>query len=234
MTTCEPWPLDETCVPDDWPTDPDVIDRFLPMASSMLWAASGRTVGQCRYTVRPCRSDQGDLCQGVCGCSPVCSIRVGNGQVTCVERIRIHGEHVPRQAWRLYSDGTIVLADGWCFPPCQDLSLDATMPGTWDITYLEGSPVTPLASRAVTALVAQLARECARQCGVSSRRLQSATMDGASYQYQPPDATAADYLSIPAVDDWLQTVNPFRAERQAAVFVADHHRPYRDIGGMGL
>lgn len=232
---CEPWPIDPTCLPDDWPEDQETVDRLLLIASEMLHAASGRTVGVCRYRVRPCRSGDSDLCQGICGCAPVCWVRIGQGQVQCVERIRINGETLPRSAWRLYSDGTVALAHGWCFPPCQDLSLDATEPGTWEITYLEGSPVTPLASRAVTALVAELARECARRCGVPSRRLQSGTVEGESFQYTGPDGqVSAAYLSIPEVDDWLQVVNPFRAERQAAVFVADHRRPYRDIGGMEI
>lgn len=229
---CEPWPIDETCLPDDWPTDQDVVDRLLLLASEMLHAASGRMVGICRYRVRPCRSDEGDLCQGVCGCAPVCYVRIGEGQVQCVERIRINGETLPRNAWRLYDDGTVVLTGGRCFPACQDLSRAASEPWTWEITYLEGSPVTPLASRAVTALVAGLARECGRQCGVPSNRLVAQNVEGSSYQYATQDGQpAAQYLSIGAVDDWLQVVNPFRSERQAAVFAAGMRRHYRDIGG---
>lgn len=230
---CEPWPIDETCIPDDWPEDPDTVARLLSIASEILHAASGRTVGVCRYRVRPCKSDQGDLCQGICGCAPVCSVRIGQGQVQCVERIRIHGETLPRDAWRLYSDGTVVLTEGWCFPACQDLSRDASEPGTWDITYLEGAPVTPLGARAVTALVAELARECAAACGTTSRRLQSSNVEGESRVFDTENGLGG-YAGIPAVDDWINAVNPHRAARQAAVFSPDRHRPYRDIGGRQL
>ena len=230
---CEPWPIDDTCLPEDWPEDPDTVARLLSIATEMLHAASGRTVGVCRYVVRPCRSDQGDPCQGVCGCAPVCSVRIGHGQVQCVERIRINGHVLPRDAWRLYSDGTVVLTGGRCFPACQDLSRAASEPGTWDITYLEGSPVTALGSRAVTALVAELARECATACGTTSRRLQSSSVEGESRVFDTENGLGA-YGGLPAVDDWIQAVNPYRAARQAAVFSPDRSRGWRDIGGMQL
>lgn len=230
MVVCARWPVDETCLPEDWPDDPDVVDRLVDMASQILWAASGRTVGTCRYTVRPCRADRGDLCQGVCGCAPVCSVHIGEGQVTAVEQILLHGEPVPETAWRLYAGGRLVLDHDWCFPACQDLSLPATEPGTWEITYLEGTPPSPLAARAVTALVAELARQCAAGCGTSSRRLTAWQVEGASYSVDPETAAVPGgaFAAIPAVDDWLSTVNPYGGRRQAAVF-GGRRRHYRHV-----
>lgn len=226
--TCEPWPLDDTCIPGEWPQDPTVVERLRCIASDMLWAASGRTVGVCRYSIRPCDSDEGDLCQGVCGCAPVCSIRIGQGQVTAVERILIDGEAVPEDAWRLYAGGTLVLARGWCFPRCQDLSLPASEPGTWEITYLEGQEPSGLAARAMTAMVAELARECAAGCGVPTRRLASWTVEGASFNTDMEGGDLGEFASIPQVDDWLAVVNPYRARRQAAVF-APGRREFRPV-----
>ena len=220
MVVCEPWPIDETCIPDDWPDDPATVDRLLHLATEILHAASGRTVGVCQYTVRPCRSVEEDLCQGVCGCAPACSVRVGHGQVQRIESIRLSGETLPEGAWRLYTDGTVVFADGWCPPPCQDLSLPASEPGTWEVTYWEGVPPTGLAARAVTAVMAQLARECAQACGVPSRRLEATNVEGESRTFAED---AGVFAGLPEVDDWLAAVNPFGARRQAAVFTGGRH-----------
>lgn len=225
---CDPWPIDPDCIPEDWPEDPDVLARLLSIATEMLHAASGRTVGVCQYRVRPCKSDSGDLCQGICGCAPVCSVRIGEGQVQRVESILIDGEALPDDGWILYSDGTVVLTGGRCFPQCQDLSLPGTEPGTWEITYWEGNPPTPLAGRAVTALVAELARECATACGTTSRRLQSSNVEGESRVFDTDGGIGA-YAGLPAVDDWLAVVNPNRATRQAAVFSPGKPKVWREV-----
>ncbi|MFZ3595037.1 hypothetical protein [Streptomyces sp. BH104] len=54
---CDPWDVDLSCcdLPDD--ADPEVTDRWVQVASTILWALSGRRWGpSCPVTVRPCRS----------------------------------------------------------------------------------------------------------------------------------------------------------------------------------
>lgn len=223
---CEPWPLDESCLPDGWDVDDEVVEHFRLLASEILHGLSGRTVGVCRYAVRPCRSDMGDPCSGPCSCEPFCSVTVGKGQVQCVEAVRINGVYIPRSGWRAYSNGMVVLTDGRCFPACQDLSLAPSMPGTWEITYLEGTPVTPLASRAVTALVQEMVSECAAECGVPRRDLTQTNVEGQTYTFADRKQFGA---SLPAVDDWLDTVNPYRSARQAAFFSPQHQPHWREI-----
>ncbi|MEZ7005824.1 hypothetical protein [Streptomyces sp. AD55] len=52
---CEPWPVDLCC--DVSEHEPATVDRWVAVASSILWALSGRRWGPCPITVRPCRRD---------------------------------------------------------------------------------------------------------------------------------------------------------------------------------
>lgn len=50
---CDPWEVDLCCDVED--VDPAVIARWQAVATSILWALSGRRWGPCPITVRPCR-----------------------------------------------------------------------------------------------------------------------------------------------------------------------------------
>jgi hypothetical protein len=57
---CE-WPIDETCLPDEWDdVDQAIKDRSVTLASNTLRRLTGYRVGGCPITVRPCR----DSCAG--------------------------------------------------------------------------------------------------------------------------------------------------------------------------
>lgn len=225
---CQPWPIDETCLPADWPEDDQVAAHFVQMASEILHALSGRTVGLCRYTVRPCRGEYDDPCEGPCGCAPVCRVTVGDGDVQCVEEVRIDGVVLPRSGWRVYAGGVVVLTQGRCFPQCQELDRGLGEPGTWGITYIAGQPVTPLGSRAVTLLAAELARECAQSCGQQTRNLQSISVEGETRIFDGENR----WGHISAVEDWLDVVNPYRSRRQGRFYTPGQktHWMERQIG----
>ncbi|MDN3056846.1 hypothetical protein PH213_20290 [Streptomyces sp. SRF1] len=50
---CDPWPIEPCCDVDE--VDPADLERWQRVASSILWALSGRRWGPCPITVRPCR-----------------------------------------------------------------------------------------------------------------------------------------------------------------------------------
>lgn len=225
---CEPWPIDDTCHDGALPEDPDVLSRLQAAASEILHVLSGRTVGLCRYRVRPCKADYDDPCQGVCGCAQVCSVWIGRGDVECVEAVRINGAYIPRTAWRLYDGGKLVLTPPYCFPPCQDLSRASSQVGTWEVTYLAGRRPGALAARAMGALVAALWRECESECATLDVRATSVTADGMTFTREPGEWQRA---GIAAVDDFVEAVNPYRARRQLAVYSPDEPTVWTDIGG---
>lgn len=54
---CAPWPLDTSCCP-DWDTyTPELQASATTWATYILWALSGRRLGACPITVRPCGSN---------------------------------------------------------------------------------------------------------------------------------------------------------------------------------
>lgn len=50
---CEAWPTELCC--DTENVEADVLERWTLVASQILWALSGRRIGPCPVTVRPCR-----------------------------------------------------------------------------------------------------------------------------------------------------------------------------------
>lgn len=60
MTLCDPWPVDLCCeLPED--LDEAVIERWAGIASTILWAMTGRRWGpSCPVTVRPCKRSCAD------------------------------------------------------------------------------------------------------------------------------------------------------------------------------
>lgn len=229
LAQCEPWPLDPTCLPDDWPEDEEAAEILIRKATLVARAYSAWTVGRCRYTVRPCRPDQTDPCAGPCGCEPVCRVSLGSrGDIECVERITIDGEQIPRSGWRLYNGRVVVLTGGRCFPACQRLDLELDEPGTWAIRYVAGSRPGPLASAAMTAIAVAMAQDCARTCATPLRNLTGLSVDGASYQFD--GSARGSYRGLPEVEAWLDVVNPYRSMRQSAFIVPGERPVYIDNG----
>jgi hypothetical protein len=54
--TCDPWPVDETCMKLPAGTDPATITKWSQVATDYLFMMTGRRIGpSCPSTVRPCR-----------------------------------------------------------------------------------------------------------------------------------------------------------------------------------
>lgn len=229
LETCEPWPLDPACLPEDWPTDPAAVDRIVGMATRIARAYSADAVGRCRYTVRPCKPPCDDPCDGPCSCGRVCQIDLGRRDITCVEAIYTDGDRLPATAWRLYNRGIVILTEGRCWPRCQRLDRDLSQPGTWGIRYVVGDAPDDLAVAAMTAIAVEIASWCGRDCGTPRRDLTSLAVDGASYQFDT-DAARREFASLPQVAAWMDVVNPYRARRRLLVVDPDDLPVYVETG----
>ena len=214
--------MDPTCLPDDWPDDPGVVDALMCSATDILRAASAYTVGLCRRTVRPCAPQATDVCDGPCGCDRVCQMYIGQRHVHAVEAVWVDGEQLPDDLYRLYDGNRLVFAPDACPPRCQRLDLPVTHLGTWGITYLEGYPPDALASRAATAIAVDLLRSCADRCRSDMRGVTATVVDGESRTYG--EATDV-WQGLAEVTDWLDVVNPYRARRPALYIDPDHMPP---------
>ncbi|WP_405759434.1 hypothetical protein OG234_13155 [Streptomyces sp. NBC_01420] len=51
-TACEPWPIMPCC---EVPDDEGLVEHWQRVATEILWRLSGRRIGLCPVTVRPCR-----------------------------------------------------------------------------------------------------------------------------------------------------------------------------------
>jgi len=186
---CEPWgPLQLCC--DVTAVDQEVIDRWQLIASQVLWALSGRRLGPCPVTVRPCRKsclDNGPVSwqagvgaggwipyigtdglwrnASVCGCKSDCSCTelceiYLPGPVFDVVEVNDGGEILVPEAYRVDAPGRLVRTDGKCWPDCQDMVAPPGTAGTLTVTYRWGLPLDDAAIAAVSALVCHLIREC--------------------------------------------------------------------------
>lgn len=187
---CEPWPVSLCCDIPEAMQQADV-ERWTRVASQILWALSGRRVGPCPITVRPCRRSCLDAMPlrfiewgtsgrwvpylggdglwrnaSVCGCAAACSC--GElcevylpGPVYDVTSVNVAGVVLPPEAYRVDAPGRLMRTDGECWPDCQDLAEPAGAPGTFTVTYRVGLPLDDAAIAAVSELTCHFLRGCA-------------------------------------------------------------------------
>lgn len=108
------------------------------------------------------------------GCSPMSKIRLGGYPVRSITQVLIDGVDLPEfdvgtgaRNWRLDKWRYLVRMNApgdpaqprW-WPGCQDLSLDADQPGTFEITYEWGQMVPELGRQAAMEIAQQLYLSC--------------------------------------------------------------------------
>jgi hypothetical protein len=158
-------------------------DKALWLASTFLWAATGRRFGTCPVTVRPSQSPYqpwlyrtfplipgsgtyqgGPFLYGgrwfnagtvAACCNNVCGV-VLNGPVAAVDEVLVDGEVVSPASYRVdVAEGAYLLVrtDGTCWPICQNAAAEASEVGTFEVTYDQGVPL-PEALAIATGLLA--------------------------------------------------------------------------------
>lgn len=197
---CAAWPVDLLCcdLPED--TSQETIDRWALVATHVLWALSGRRIGPCPVTVRPCRRACLDAwpgpvqwsgspwvpylgrdgqwrnasvcgCVSDCSCGELCEVKLAV-PVASVTEVTVDGEVLPPEAYRVDNDGLLVRTDGGCWPDCQDMAAPAGTDGTFAVTYQWGLPVDAAAVAAVSDLTCHLIKGCSGSgaCGCKANR----------------------------------------------------------------
>ena len=210
---CE-WPVDESCLPDVSGSELAMIDMATELAIDVLWALSGRQFGACLEIVRPCPSAcQSAARRGVCACGGGC-LAVGPtvvrlpGPVHSVEAVRIGGDSLDQDQWRL--DGDLLYRVGGVWPS-QDLTRPDDDPGTWSVTYRRGVAPPEYVGRLVGVLAAEFYQACTGGKCRLPRRVQSVTRQGVSYQMVDPVSVIDQGLTgLAEVDMWIRSVNPNR------------------------
>lgn len=183
---CSPWVTqDDLCAPCD---DLDVDDRFLDMASGLLFQLDGyRYPGVCERTVRPCARPHGRramddavpapsgwrwhpswgscACSGSCGCAGRRSVELGAFPIVDVAEVVVDGAvvdpalyRVDNRRWLTRLDNPDGTNPGW--PTRQDLGQPDTAEGTWSVTFAWGREPPAAGVHAAAVLACELAMAC--------------------------------------------------------------------------
>lgn len=110
--------------------------------------------------------------------------------------------------WRLLTN-----AGGW--PCCQNLTVDASQPGTWSIDYTWGKPLPHGGKLAAITYTCHLAKQVAQGRKGVPDRATKVDRQGVSYTIDPSELIKAGRTGVPAVDVWLGAVNPSGARRRS-------------------
>jgi len=134
-------------------TQPAELNEMIDQASDVLAILTGgKVAGRCTDVVRPCNDGSRCGCYALwsCGCSPIDGITL-SGVNPFIEGITIDGTAFTEYA--IVDGNRLVRTDGQVWPGTQDLSVQSTETGTFEITYTYGLVIPDLAKRAAAEIV---------------------------------------------------------------------------------
>lgn len=139
--------------------------------------------------------------------------------------------------WELTPGTTIRMerlgpVEGGCWPACQDMLAPLTGEGsdnTWGVTYMKGLPVPAAGRRALAELACELCLACLGDscCTIPKRVLTLSTEGGTMTMLDPMNFIEKGLTGLYAVDLWIQSVNPKKLARRAAIISPDSLGPRR-------
>lgn len=244
LSSCE-WPVNyaecQSCGPLE-AMEPEERERFEQMAVEYLWNWTGRGLGVCEVTLRPCGRGvvsattfwgngptsgtrhapftwQPALiggqwynltcgsCGDTCGCGSPSSIRLP-GPVDHVVQVKINGEVLDPDSYRIDNRNILVRIDGGSWPREQDMSSEDDQPGTWSITYGKGSPVPSGGQIAAGVLACELAKAaCNDKSCALPQRVQTVTRQGVTIAMLDSfDDVGKGRTGIWLIDSWVSSI----------------------------
>lgn len=232
------WPIDRSGFPELPDPGAEGYARKLAeeqaaaqLATSVMWALSGRQFGTAATIARPCRAPlrnhhgPGPVTSYVlswegygwitppCGCAGACRVSGPNvvhlpGPVASVTKVEIAGVVLNPAVWTIEGNALYRREGPW---PSQDLNRPLGDAGTWGVYYERGIPVPigvdqltgSLAKEMLTAVSDDVARcRLPRTVSVVNRQ-------GITYRaYDPAAIYASGKTGLAEVDLWLASVNP--------------------------
>jgi hypothetical protein len=223
-----------------WESVPDDLKlAAIDWATTVIWAATGRQFGLCEVTVRPCRSSPcGDggltwmgsvwngglwtpyildgvwyncACPGLCSCDPRCQVML-DGPVASITEVTISGVVVDPDTYRVDDYRWLVRQDiEECWPDCPDMNVASGGPGSFEVTYMKGTPVPTALLRAVGILACEWIKMCNGDSGCRlSSRVVSMTRNNVDFQFvSPSEMLTFGWTGIAEVDMLISAYNPY-------------------------
>lgn len=233
------------------PADVTKAQQAVDQAAEVLYALSGRQFGVCQVTARPCRQSccepcgrlgmgnglrwipllSGGVwtnisctsCKTGCSCTAVCEVQLP-GPVDHIVQVRLDGVLLDPTEYRVDNRRNLVrLGAAECWPTCQDMNLEATEVGTFEVIYGKGHQLPVAGQVALGALASELYKACSgdKDCGLPERVTTIVRQGIAMTLLDPMEFLTGGRSGIYAVDLWLATVNPKGRARHAGVFSPD-------------
>jgi hypothetical protein len=239
----------------DWDGYPQATkDSALWLASTYLWAATGRRFGVCPTTVRPSQGGGSELayqtyavspglgglgsgpggpflfggrwfnagCATACCGASACAV-VLRGPVASVEEVIVGDEVIPQSAYRVdVTSGVYLLVrtDGECWPACQNFTVDAGEPGSFEVTYGIGTALPEVLAIATAALACQYGKSISGGACQLPARMTRLSRQGVEVEVAAPEPDGSS-TGVKLVDDVIQMLNPSKRQRPPLVLSPD-------------
>lgn len=242
-----PWLLDPACLTDEWDEmGVEVQDRASALASETLHRLTGRRVGGCPITVRPCQQSgcwsafvpflgYSALSPGLdthghwvnsCGCggdkcAADCEIKLP-APIGRLDSIKINGIEEDLEDYRVDSSRFLVwVGEGDCpFPASQDLSLPDTEDDTFSVTYLNAYPVDSLGSHAAGLLAVEFGKACSGNKCRLPKNVTEVSRSGVTFEITP-GLFPGGFTGIQPVDAFIELWNPAGHTHRSQVWSPD-------------
>jgi len=249
------WTIDTTCCADWGSATNTQRDRATSWATYILWALTGRRFGACEVTVRPCGTDcafyggwmtypvtadgVGSVwapfirdgswfncgCMGACSCEPRCSVWLP-GPVAGVVSVTVDGVLIDPSMYRVDNRTRLVGINGQCWPTCQDMNLESPDEGSFEVTYLRGTPLPAAGQIAAGLLACEFLKACQGQDCALPPNVASITRTGVQVEMiDPTDVLTNGLTGIAEVDLFIRSVNPRGLQRRPRVISNDLPAP---------
>lgn len=245
------WPMDPACLTPEWEAlDDDVKYRAHALASSTLHRLTGRRVGVCPITVRPCKptvacgvpyydSPYGTFRPGMdlngawinsCGCTTpcghqnICEVKLP-APVGRVDEVKVDGAVVPSTDYRVDGNMLVYTGAGDClWPSTQDLSASDSEPNTFSVTYLNAYPVDSIGAYAAGVLALEFSKACTGgKCRLPAG-VTTVIRQGVTLEITT-GVFADGFTGIREVDSYIALWNPNGLQRQSTVWSPDLYTP---------
>lgn len=246
--TCDAWPVVWGC--DRKGTSPEIEAAALSAAQTLLWSRTGRRLGACTTTEkyrpplagwdcgRPYMTDDLVWHNGGGRGGNCCAIHLVSLPIVEVVEVKVWGEAVPADSYRVESAGRLVRRDA-CWPPgleCIDPPVEVTY--RWGVPLIapviadpdaippvvaaEGSPLWGLVAGAMGEVAAEFVKGlCGQPCALPAR-LVAVSRQGVNQQFSSAaELLKEGLLGLPLADALIGTVNPGRLRSRSRVYSPD-------------
>lgn len=248
-----PWPVDTACFNEEWDDlTPDVQERSLLLASATLYRLTGRRVGGCPVTIRPCKAScaggasayfaygsygwmnphigvSGEWvnscgCNTDCSCTVLCEVELPQ-PVGEIFEVKVDGVVISPTDYRLDNNRLVWVGATDCpWPACQDMTKPDTEPGTFSVEYLNSYPVGAIGAYAGGILAMEFAKACiGNKCRLPST-VTSLSRQGVSFELAV-GSFPGGYTGIREVDAFIAMWNPGNLTQQTQVWTPDLRTP---------